>query len=36
MISDRLEFDKWRVYHLGISKKPVRHQIWDVARLVDG
>lgn len=33
MISDRLEFDNWQVFHLGILKKPIRHKIWDVARL---
>jgi len=33
MISDRLEFDNFQVYHLGITKKPIRHPIWDLARL---
>jgi uncharacterized protein (DUF488 family) len=33
MISDRLEFDGWDVYHLGIKKEPIRHTIWDLARL---
>jgi uncharacterized protein (DUF488 family) len=33
MISDRLEFDGWKVYHLGLTKTLVRHTIWDVARL---
>jgi uncharacterized protein (DUF488 family) len=33
MISDRLEFDGWKVYHLGIKKEPIRHTIWNVARL---
>lgn len=32
MISDRLEFDSWNVYHLGLGKiQP--HKIWDIARL---
>jgi uncharacterized protein (DUF488 family) len=33
MISDRLEFDGWEVYHLGIKKEPIRHIIWKLARL---
>jgi uncharacterized protein (DUF488 family) len=33
MISDRLEYDGWQVYHLGISKEPIRHHIWDISRL---
>lgn len=33
MIADRLEFDGWQVYHLGLGKKKIRHQIWDIARL---
>lgn len=32
MIADRLEFDRWQVYHLGISNKPKRHEIWNLAR----
>ncbi|XWV24905.1 hypothetical protein QJ856_gp0877 [Tupanvirus deep ocean] len=33
MISDRLEFDNWEVFHLGIKKDPVPHIIWNIARL---
>lgn len=33
MISDKLVFDNWEVYHLGLKTEPVPHQIWDVARL---
>lgn len=32
MISDRLEYDGWGVYHLG-SGKPIRHEIWNISRL---
>lgn len=32
MISDRLTYDKWSVYHLGIGD-PVLHTVWDVSRL---
>ena len=33
MISDRLAYDGWQVYHLGIGKEKTRHDIWDIARL---
>ncbi|AUL79230.3 Fe-S cluster assembly protein hesB [Tupanvirus soda lake] len=33
MVSDRLEFDNWDVFHLGIKKDPVPHVIWNIARL---
>jgi len=33
MIADRFTFDKWKVYHLGIGKKPMLHEIWNIARL---
>jgi len=33
MISDRLVFDGWQVYHLGIKKDPIPHEIWNIARL---
>jgi uncharacterized protein (DUF488 family) len=33
MISDRLTFDGWSVYHLGVTKTPIKHKIWDVAIL---
>lgn len=33
MIADRLAFDKWNVYHLGLDATPQPHKIWDVARL---
>lgn len=33
MISDRLEFDNWKVYHLGLGLRPARHVIWNVARI---
>ena len=33
MISDRLEFDGWHVYHLGITKEPMRHKVWNIVRL---
>ena len=32
LISDRLKFDHWKVYHLGLGKKPVKHKIWEIAR----
>jgi len=32
MISDRLEYDKWKVFHLGITKAPIRHTIWNISR----
>ena len=32
MISDQLEFEGWKVFHLGLEKKPVRHTIWNLAR----
>lgn len=32
MIADRLEYDGWEVYHLGIRKEPVRHIVWNVSR----
>jgi uncharacterized protein (DUF488 family) len=32
MISDRLTYDGWKVYHLGMGK-PIIHKIWDIARL---
>lgn len=32
MVSDRLTFDGWDVYHLGIKKDPIPHAIWDIAR----
>jgi uncharacterized protein (DUF488 family) len=33
MISDRLEYDGWEVYHLGLGKEKIRHQIWNISRL---
>lgn len=33
MIADRLTFDGWKVYHLGLNKMPILHEIWDIARL---
>lgn len=33
MISDRLEYDGWQVYHLGMGNKPIRHTIWEISRL---
>jgi uncharacterized protein (DUF488 family) len=33
MISDRLTFDGWKVYHLGIKIDPILHEIWNIARL---
>lgn len=33
MIADRMTFDGWDVYHLGIRKEPVLHEIWTIARL---
>lgn len=33
MISDRLTFDGWNVYHLGLKKVPILHTIWNIARL---
>jgi uncharacterized protein (DUF488 family) len=33
MISDRLTFDGWNVYHLGIKKEPILHEVWNIARL---
>lgn len=35
MISDRLFFDGWDVYHLGIKKEPIEHQSWEIARMTD-
>lgn len=35
MISDRLAFDGWNVYHLGMGKKIQKHEIWNIARLDD-
>lgn len=32
MVSDRLTFDKWKVYHLGMGK-PIVHKIWDIAQM---
>lgn len=32
LISDRLEYDGWEVYHLGLGE-PKRHEIWDISRL---
>lgn len=32
MISDRLTYDGWHVYHLGMGK-PIIHKIWEIARL---
>ena len=33
LIADRLEFDGWKVYHIGIGNKEIRHIIWNIARL---
>lgn len=33
MISDQLELWGYKVYHLGMGKKPLRHEVWDLARL---
>ena len=33
MISDRLEYDNWEVYHLGVGSEPVRHVVWEISRL---
>lgn len=34
MISDRLEYDGWHVYHLNSAHGiPKRHQIWNISRL---
>ena len=33
MISDRLTYDGWDVYHLGLGNEPKLHEIWDIARL---
>lgn len=33
MISDRLTVDGWDVYHLGIKKEPVAHELWELARV---
>ena len=32
MISDRLTFDNWQVYHLGVGSEPKLHEIWNIAR----
>jgi len=32
MIADRLGFDGWQVYHLGLGRI-IRHPIWQIARL---
>lgn len=31
MRTDRLMFDHWQVYHLGMGAKPKIHQIWKIA-----
>lgn len=36
MISDKLVADGWNVYHLGMGKNPVAHEIWDIARIKNG
>lgn len=36
MLSDRLTVDGWSVVHLLASGKSEPHQLWDVARVVDG
>lgn len=33
MISDRLFYDGWQVYHLGVKKDPIPHIKWNIARL---
>ena len=33
MISDRLVYDGWDVYHLGMTKEPIKHEVWDISRL---
>ena len=33
MISDRLEYDGYNVYHLGVGAEPKRHVIWEISRL---
>jgi len=32
MISDALEYQKWQVYHLGITNEPIRHTVWNLSR----
>jgi uncharacterized protein (DUF488 family) len=36
MLSDRLTVDGWKVVHLLAPGKSEPHQLWDVARIVDG
>lgn len=36
MLSDRLSVDGWNVVHLLAPGKSEPHQLWDVARVVDG
>lgn len=36
MISDKLVFEGWNVYHLGISKNDIKHEPWQIAKLVNG
>ena len=33
MIADRLIYDGWEVYHLGITKEKIRHSVWNISRL---
>ncbi len=33
MISDKLTFDNWNVYHIGMGQKDIKHEIWDIARI---
>ena len=35
MISDKLVYDGWKVYHLGMGK-PIQHKIWNISRLKHG